>query len=515
MKHKPVSTGALAKRFHGLFRMAIGAAILLLFSGRANPAVADPPTEPDGSAPTAPFRERVVDMAGDPGRPVTLEVTIMTPEGPGPFPLAVMNHGSPEHGQARADMPRYHRSFTIYYFLSRGYAVAMPMMRGFADSGGLYEAHGCEMERAGLEDARDIAAVIGALALQPDIDASRVVVAGISFGGWNTLAFGTLAGPEVKGLVNFAGGMRESDCDNQDRALFDGARDFGAHARAPSIWLYGENDLLFPPATWRTMYDHYTKAGGTAELFDYGVFGGDAHKFTRSSDSLRVWAPRVDAFLERVGLPATATFPQYLPLEPPPASGFAKIDDFDALPVKSETVKALYGKFLTSDFPRAFVISSKTVARESGGFDPIGRAMAACAKTASDCAIYAYDDQVVWRGPRTLSGTGHVASATVAAGTTATLAFSATVNPDCISRGLNTVRIAKAPEHGVAQVAQKLDFGRFAAGGPYAKCGAVKVPGMAVTYTPAKGFVSQDALTLEVINLDNQDRVVPFAITVK
>ncbi len=315
--------------------------------------------------------------------------------------------------------------------------------------------------------------------------------------------------------MNFAGGMRESDCDNQDHALFDGVREFGAHARVPSIWLYGDNDQLFPVATWRTMYDHYTKAGGTAELFDYGVFGGDAHKFTNSSDSVSLWAPPVDAFLRRVGLPATAVFPQYLPLAPPAASGFAKVDDLNALPIKSEAMKALYQKFLTSDFPRAFVISSKGAAQFSGGFDPIGRAMAACGKAAADCAVYAYDDRVVWRGQRTLSGGGGGATATVAAGTTATLAFSATVNPDCSSRGLNTVRIAKAPAHGVAQVAQKLDFAHYAAAGPYAKCGAARVPGMAVTYTPAKGFVGQDALAIEIINLDNQDRVVPFAITVK
>ena len=45
-------------------------------------------------APEAPLNESVLSVPGDPERPVTLQVTVYTPSGPGPFPLAVMNHGS-------------------------------------------------------------------------------------------------------------------------------------------------------------------------------------------------------------------------------------------------------------------------------------------------------------------------------------------------------------------------------------------------------------------------------------
>lgn len=34
---------------------------------------------------------------------------------------------------------RYHFTISAYYFLSRGYAVALPMMRGFAGLGGGYD----------------------------------------------------------------------------------------------------------------------------------------------------------------------------------------------------------------------------------------------------------------------------------------------------------------------------------------------------------------------------------------
>ncbi|SPS02336.1 hypothetical protein [Cupriavidus taiwanensis] len=38
--------------------------------------------------------ERVILVEGNPDDPVKLEVTLYTPPGPSPFPLAVLNHGS-------------------------------------------------------------------------------------------------------------------------------------------------------------------------------------------------------------------------------------------------------------------------------------------------------------------------------------------------------------------------------------------------------------------------------------
>ena len=43
----------------------------------------------------------------------------------------------------------------------------------------------------GTDNAEDIKTVINFMASQPTVDASRVVVVGQSFGGWNTLALGT------------------------------------------------------------------------------------------------------------------------------------------------------------------------------------------------------------------------------------------------------------------------------------------------------------------------------------
>ena len=200
----------------------------------------DGPAPDDGInpklAPSAPLHEQVLHLPGDPQRPVTLEVTTFTPPGPGPFPLAVLNHGATNISAGnRGD--RYRYTYSADYFLSRGYEVAMPMARGFAQSGGEIVHDGCALDSIGRMNAADLAAVIGALARRPEIDPDRIVVAGQSFGGWTTLASGANPGPGVRGLIGFSPALRVSDCPrpDQDRAMIDAAGIFGSTTRLPSL----------------------------------------------------------------------------------------------------------------------------------------------------------------------------------------------------------------------------------------------------------------------------------------
>jgi hypothetical protein len=123
-------------------------------------------------APVASMNEQVLSVPGDAQRPAMLQVTVLMPDGPGPFPLAVMNHGA--SATSRPDLePRYRFTFAAYYFLSRGYAVALPMMRGFAGSEGRQVLDGCNQEAVGISNAKDIRAVIEFMSVQSYIDWSR------------------------------------------------------------------------------------------------------------------------------------------------------------------------------------------------------------------------------------------------------------------------------------------------------------------------------------------------------
>jgi dienelactone hydrolase len=367
----------------------------------------DAAKEPDAAL----LHERILQVPSDPADPVTLLMTVYTPSGPGPFPLAVMNHGS-TGGMPPAQQPRYHLTFSAYYFLSRGYAVALPMMRGYAGSEGHFFAHGCDDVATGLEAAKDIRAVIGYMKQQPYIDGSRIIVAGQSFGGWNTLAVGALDVPGVKGLVSFAGGMKASDCDDPDDALIKSAGTLGARVSIPSIWFFGDNDALFATPVWHAMFDHYTAEGAPAELVAYGTFGKNSHNLLGSGAGLHLWVPKLDAFLAKVDMPNTLLYPEYLPMPAPAPSHYAALDDFQAVPYLSaygDKGMAYYQQFLAKPLPRALAIGPHGVGLASEGFDPIAHAMKLCAQNSPDCRLYAVDNDVVWVRPTPVPAPTHFA----------------------------------------------------------------------------------------------------------
>jgi dienelactone hydrolase len=377
----------------------------------ANTANADDPSdafkEPDASL----LHERILYVAGDPSDPVTLLMTVYTPSGPGPFPLVVMNHGA-NGSVPPAQQPRYHLTFSAYYFLSRGYAVALPMMRGYAGSGGHFRAHGCDDVATGLEAAKDIRAVIGYMKQQPYIDGSRIIVAGQSFGGWNALSTGSLDIPGVKGLVSFAGGMKASNCNDPDAALVEAAGKLGTRVSTPSIWFFGDNDALFAPQVWHAMYDRYTAEGAPAELVAYGTFGTDSHNLLGSGAGLHLWAPRLDAFLARLNMPGALLYPEYLPMPAPAPSHYAALDDFQAVPylgADGEKGLAYYQTFLAKPLPRALAVGPHGVGTASEGFDPIARAMQLCSQRSPDCRLYAVDNDVVWVRPTPAPAPSHFA----------------------------------------------------------------------------------------------------------
>jgi dienelactone hydrolase len=360
----------------------------------APPCAAESLDPTAGDAPPAPLNEKILKVPVDVSPPVRLQVTLYMPSRGGPFPLVIVNHGA-AHDPANA--PRVADNFIPYYFLSRGYAVAMPMMRGYAGSEGHLRAHGCDIVATGLDASQDIRKVLDYVKRLPGIDASRVIVAGKSMGGWNTLVFGSLAPSDIKGLLSFAGGVKESDCRSPDQSLIAGAAQLGARTRLPSIWFFGENDQTFSKSTWQAMFRQYTAAGGHAELVDYGVFQQDAHAMTASGAGLPLWIQKADAFLTNIGMPGQEVNPEYLPGRPTVKSAYANLDDIDALPyLSSKQREQTYRPFLAAPLPRALAIGLGGASWAAGGFDPAAAALRACWKSARYCQLYAIDHTVVW-----------------------------------------------------------------------------------------------------------------------
>ena len=329
-----------------------------------------------------------------------LETTLYKPEGAGPFPLVVINHGK-FLGNTRFQS-RYRPALAARFFLQRGYAVVVPMRQGFSKSEGNYIDPGCNVESNGRVQAEDVKAVLDYATAQPWVNKEQILVLGQSHGGWTTLALGALNYPGVRGLVNFAGGLRQSNCPGWESVLGRSAGAYGKETRLPSLWFYGDNDSYFSPETFHAMFDNYVAAGAPAKLVAFGKFGSDAHAMFGSRQGSDIWQPRVEAFMQTLGLPTGVVFPQFAPAPPlpvPPASNFAVVTEVDKLPHVSDKGREGYKNFLNKQFPRAFAIAASGAwGWAEMGDDPLQRALDNCKKYAKStpCRLYAVDDQVVW-----------------------------------------------------------------------------------------------------------------------
>ena len=333
---------------------------------------------------------------------VELETTIYKPDGAGPFPIALINHGK-AYGDPRFQS-RYRPALAARYFLQRGYAVVVPMRQGFSKSGGSYIGGGCNIESNGRVQASDVKAVLDHVTQQAWADKERIVVLGQSHGGWTTLAFGAQNYPGVKALVNFAGGLRQDDCAGWQAGLARSVAAYAKETATPSLWFYGDNDSFFQPSTFRPMFDSYTAAGGKARLIAFGTFGSDAHAMFGSADGAPIWQPEVSRFLASAGLPsepapAFSKFGSGTVMARPPKTIFAELGDDARLPNVNERGREIYRSYLTKPYPRAFAISP------TGGWgwaergeDPLLRALDNCKRnTQTDCKLYSVDDAVVWK----------------------------------------------------------------------------------------------------------------------
>jgi dienelactone hydrolase len=353
----------------------------------------------DAYLPSVPasLNEQAIRVPVDTSGSMTLETTVYKPDGPGPFPMIVFNHGK-IHGDPRTQ-ERSDPLSLAREFVRRGYVVVAPNRRGFAGSDGTYEQDGCDVARNGVGQAADVAATIDYMSKTSYVDAQHIVVAGTSHGGLATVAYGPEAAAGVRALINFSGGLRQDSCTDWQSNLTQAFGAYGEKTRVPSLWLYGDNDSIWPAALVGQMYAAYVGHGASAKMIDFGAYKNDAHRLVGDRDGVRVWWPSVEAFLARVGMPTGVRYRVAAPPAPKP-TGFAAVDAVDAVPFVDEAGRAGYRNFLHQYPSRAFAVSdSGAWSWAEGGDDPMPVAVANCQKHSADpCRLYAVNEAVVWHG---------------------------------------------------------------------------------------------------------------------
>ncbi|WP_202424107.1 alpha/beta hydrolase family protein [Duganella lactea] len=243
------------------------------------------------------------------GKQYDLAARVYRPDGPGhgPFPLIVVNHGTPTD---RRKLPQARLSFAraAKWFAGHGYMVVVALRPGFGSSSGAYlEASGrCGNEdfvAAGRRTAAIESAIVTAASHLPGADPERIVVIGQSAGGFGAITLGGTPPSGVRGIISFAGGRgsngKERICAGEDK-LIAAERELGAANSLPQLWLYADNDHYFRKDLARRMFGAFADASRAPVTFvPLPAFGDNGHATFAKADP-QVWAEPVAAFLTQV-----------------------------------------------------------------------------------------------------------------------------------------------------------------------------------------------------------------------
>jgi dienelactone hydrolase len=288
--------------------MPIPLVALLLLLVAATSTVADPQAGPAG-APLGPkhWQQWLVPITtlATGSQVFLLETVIYRPSGDGPFPLVIINHGKPRDAKFMARTMHPVFDLAAGWFVDHGFAVAIPMRRGYGSSQGEISdlAGDCD-HRDYFTSARmhapDIEGVITYMQRQKFVDPNNIIVLGHSWGGLGALGVAYDAPHGLIGILNFAGGGGSfapgQICGGADRLIADVGR-LGTGVRIPQIWLYAENDHFFAPPLAHAMFEAYrANAQAPITFVDLPPFDYDGHSMITRGDPA-LWGPAVGKFL--------------------------------------------------------------------------------------------------------------------------------------------------------------------------------------------------------------------------
>ncbi|MDX2156017.1 MAG: prolyl oligopeptidase family serine peptidase [Hyphomicrobiaceae bacterium] len=222
-------------------------------------------------------------------------------------PVIIINHGTDVSTRESVSLPVFF--WLSRWFVDRGWIVVLPQRRGHGATGGVLQegldsCHRPDHYAAGQAAADDIEAVARFMARQSFVDPARLVVAGVSSGGWASLALSGRRLPHLQAVINFAGG-RGAHAWGRPNAVcgLDGlvtaASRFGAANRVPTLWLYSENDSYFGPDVAAAMATAFSASGGRAEFHLLGAYGLEGHNLADDRGGWALWGRQLSQFLDR------------------------------------------------------------------------------------------------------------------------------------------------------------------------------------------------------------------------
>lgn len=223
------------------------------------------------------------------------------------LPVIVSVHGGPE-GQERAGFNALYQ-----YYLSRGYAILAPNVRGSTGYGKTY-SHLDDVEKR-EDSVKDLAAAVEWLKTSGGADPRRIAVMGGSYGGYMTMAAITLypdlwaAAVNTVGIVNwetflkntsgYRRRQREVEYGMLDKNI-DFLRKISPIAKVdriktPLFVIHGKNDPRVPYTEAEQIVEVLRKRGATVEC---KLYDDEGHGISKLKNRLELY-PLVADFLDK------------------------------------------------------------------------------------------------------------------------------------------------------------------------------------------------------------------------
>ncbi len=232
------------------------------------------------------------------GKTLMLQTTIYPAEGPGKHPVIILNHGSTGPGLIPPQQV-YRGGSEEALFHSLGYIEVVPMRKGRgASEGPNVEEDFWSSDATTLDSAvEDLHAVIEYLDKLPEVDTNRIVLAGVSRGGFLSAIYPARYPAGICGVLNFSGGWYgeghwKSGFNTQE------FKNAGRNSKVPQLWLYGDHDSFYSLKFDEKEFAEFKAAGGKGDLVEVRDLPGDGHLLMFQIDR---WQDAVTNYLDQVG----------------------------------------------------------------------------------------------------------------------------------------------------------------------------------------------------------------------
>ena len=285
--------------------------VLLLAAAVVGCATAPPQSDLDAALREAVHRVPVA------GTDASIVVTSFRPPGDGPVPWIVLSHGTATTAEANRAIGRYRPLPPIREWVRRGYAVVVPVRRGYGASGGdkFGDSYGSckrpDFRGAGEGAALDLLATIEWAKTQKDLDPKRWLLVGQSAGGFASIYTASKRPDGLVAVLAFAPGRggRPDTHPGLPCAPDPVAKLFASIApdiAVPVLWFYAENDAFIGPVAAKLWFESFRAAGGRGDFVMLPPFPENrGHGVYPSATGTPLWTAAVATFFrsQQISLP--------------------------------------------------------------------------------------------------------------------------------------------------------------------------------------------------------------------